>query len=247
MGLTAPHVILRSKLGEPPESCDDYGIAWASDDGSRARVALSDGASTSTFSGQWAALLVSWFMRRRVEPTAASLERVVNKLGALFLRNVRSRPLRWHTEQKLQEGTYATLLGVSIDSDGTWRALAVGDSCMFHVRGEALVTSFPYTSWEEFAARPILACTEARANGVMAEGIRTTEGRAEPGDLLVFATDGLAQWFMRNVETKRNPWEMFYETDDAEVERNLELLINEERAERRMRNDDVACARMVMA
>ncbi len=71
----------------------------------------------------------------------------------------------------------------------------------------------------------------------MADAIRFAEGELKTGDVIVMATDGLAQWLLRSVESAREPWHIFNEDRDA-----LQLLVDEERASRRMRNDDVGCA-----
>jgi hypothetical protein len=157
-------------------------------------------------------------------------------LGRSWLKYVRSRPLPWHAEEKVLEGSFATLLGVTV-SEGHWCAIAVGDTCLFHVRDGAMLSSFPYTASAEFSARPVLVCTAAWAAQSMADAIHLAEGELRTGDVIVMATDGLAQWLLRSVESDRQPWHVFDEGKDA-----LQSLVDEERASRRMRNDDVGCA-----
>jgi hypothetical protein len=54
---------------------------------------------------------------------------------------------------------------------------------------------------------------------------------------LVAATDGFAQWLVASVERDHPPWNVFQQGPTA-----IQELVDEERAARRMRNDDVACA-----
>jgi hypothetical protein len=157
-------------------------------------------------------------------------------LGRGWLKYVRSRPLPWHAEEKVLEGSFATLLGVTV-SERHWRAIAVGDTCLFHVRDGAMLSSFPYTASAEFSASPVLVCTAARSAQSMTDAIRLAEGELRAGDVIVMATDGLAEWLLRSVESARQPWHIFDGGRDA-----LQLLVDEERASRRMRNDDVGCA-----
>src|SRR5947209_9444292 len=87
------------------------------------------------------------------------------------------RPVAWYEESKLEQGAYATLLGVSFNHNaelestpdsgflgsggGTWSAAALGDACGFHVRGARLVEAFPLHSSADFGSSPHLAGTRA--------------------------------------------------------------------------------------
>ena len=230
----AVSTFVRCKLGETAESCEDR-VAVRALDGTL-RIGVSDGATTSSFSAQWADLLTNWFVERRAHATPKAIERVLPVLGSRWLKDVRSRPLPWHAEEKILEGSFATFLGVSVEGGTSLRAIAIGDSCLFHVRADAMLSSFPYETAEQFASRPVLLSTSARANAVVGAAIAHTEFELAPGDLVIAASDGLAQWLMRSHEAGVPRWEIFADTQ------TLEAVVDEERYERRMRNDDVACA-----
>jgi hypothetical protein len=234
LATTAISTFRTSKLGEPLDACEDVAFWLQQPDGMR--VALSDGATTSTFSGEWALRLVQWFARRTVHPDPAALARIAPVLGKRWLDWVRRRPLPWHAEEKLRDGSFATLLGVTVTNEG-WQAIAIGDTCLFQVRDGALLSSFPYASSEEFAARPILASTRAEASYSIPDSIRLARGELQDRDMLVMATDGLAQWLLRSVELETEPWAIFSQGVDA-----LRAVVDEERVHRRMRNDDICCA-----
>jgi hypothetical protein len=224
--------VCTSKLGEEPESCED---ALRVSSGGELRIALSDGASTASFSAEWANRLADWYVARSQHPNGDSLIRMAPILGKAWRRSVTSRPLPWHAEEKMQGGSFATLLGVSV-IDSHWRAIAVGDTCLFHIRGDSVLASFPYTTSEEFGARPVLVWT-GPSTPAFTGAIQEAEGQLQPADLLVAATDGFAQWLVASVERNQQPWEIFKEGPAA-----IQTLVDEERAARRMRNDDVACA-----
>lgn len=225
---------VRSKLGEVADSCEDR-IAMQIHR-NELRIALSDGATTSSFSAQWAERLTSWFVERRVRPTPLALLRVLPALGRLWLREVRSRPLPWHAEEKILEGSFATFLGLTYEPGTPLRAIVVGDSCLFHIRGDQLLDSFPYRSSEQFASRPVLLSTSVRANAVVRDEICSRDFDVKPGDVVLGATDGISQWLMRADEAQEPRWDIFTDSD------KLQEIVDEERSERRMRNDDVACA-----
>lgn len=225
---------LTSKLGEELDACEDVVLCRRQSDGTR--IALSDGATTASFSAQWAWTLARWFTGRKLHPDPDGFMRILPGLGRSWLRNVMTRDLPWHAEEKVRSGSFATFLGVTVAGD-SWRALAVGDSCLFHVRNDSLVYSFPYGASSEFSASPILASTSNVSHEMVASAVRSADGELKKRDLLVLATDGLAQWLMREVENGNRPWRIFREN-----ERALRDLVDCERTERRMRNDDVACA-----
>jgi hypothetical protein len=225
---------LASKLGELPESCEDV-IANRHRSGT-VQIALSDGATTASFSAEWARLLTNWFTARSVHPDPEALVRIAPFLGRSWMRFVLARPLPWHAEEKAREGSFATILGVTI-TGRRLKGIALGDTCLFHVRDGRLLSSFPYHSSEEFASRPVLVATRMPAAGAMAGAVQSIEAELDPADLVVMATDGLAQWLMRNVESDVEPWSVFHEGSDA-----LRELVDVERNARRMRNDDIGCA-----
>jgi hypothetical protein len=232
---TKPFVqsLCTSKLGEEPENCEDVVRIGGGDE--ELRIALSDGASTASFSAEWANRVANWYVSRSHHPDGDALLRMAPALGKGWRRSVSSRPLPWHAEEKMQGGSFATLLGVTV-SESHWRAIAIGDTCLFHVRDGSICAAFPYTTSEEFGARPTLVWT-GPSTPAFAGGIREAEGDLEPADVFVAATDGFAQWLLASVEQHRQPWDVFKDGPTAVRE-----LVDGERAARRMRNDDVACA-----
>jgi hypothetical protein len=75
-----------------------------------------------------------------------------------------------------------------------WRAVAIGDSCLLHVRGGKVACAFPLSSSAKFGSRPELissspdaACAAPKWRG----------GQVEPGDLFVLATDAVAAYLLK--------------------------------------------------
>ncbi len=71
--------------------------------------------------------------------------------------------LPWYAEAKREQGAFATFLGVQVrrPSPGrpamTWRAVAVGDSCLLRLRrGGGLLRSFPMQKSTDFGNQPRL-------------------------------------------------------------------------------------------
>src|SRR5581483_6124726 len=131
--------------------------------------AVADGASESSFAALWAQLLVEGFTHpaKREDPESDWLAPLSERWAAA----VDGRPLPWYAEAKREQGAFATLLGLvfrrpatALGGGGRWRALAVGDSCLFQVRQDQLVKSFPVNCSQEFGNRPALLCSRPRAS-----------------------------------------------------------------------------------
>ena len=117
--------------------------------------------------------------------------------------------LPWYAEMKREQGAFATLLGLGVlrptaDRPGKWRAVAVGDSCLFRVRGGGRCSSFPIRKAADFGNQPRSARLARRAGAGSGTCLRLA---ASAGDRLLLMTDALAQWFLRAYEGGGRPWE----------------------------------------
>src|SRR5262245_37115816 len=100
------------------------------------RFAIADGASESSFAGLWAQLLSEGFVNRTqgFRTNGSWLATLRERWSAA----VDPLELPWYAEQKREQGAFATFLGLVIRSGrgggrGWWRAVAVGDGCLFHL------------------------------------------------------------------------------------------------------------------
>lgn len=173
-----------AKRGNRPGENED--ATAAAPDG--LRFAACDGATEGWESGPWAARLAAAFVAGPPEPAdfpdwlAGARDWAPDALEG-------AQP--WYVAEKREQGSFATLLGLELrrSRDGwAWRAVAVGDSCLFHLRGEELVLAFPLESAEAFGYRPALVPS---APGRCPEP-EWGAGRANPGDFLLLATDAAA-------------------------------------------------------
>jgi len=170
------------------------------------RFAVADGATESSYAALWARMLVDEF----VGSTAAEPGCWAAWLPALQTRweiEVGQRPLSWYAEIKWQQGAFATFLGVVVEPP-RWRALAVGDSCLFHIRDQKLHCAFPLKRSCDFASSPWLVGSRGFAPPMMAIRELRLEGDFDHGDRLWLMTDALAQWFLRRLEVGERPWEL---------------------------------------
>lgn len=221
--------------------------------GRRLRVAVADGASESMLSGLWADLLVrSWCRprRRQVDDVvAAAMGRWDATLAAYVEgREAGPRPIQWFEEPGLARGAHATLLGVELEGDSSsgslrWSAVSLGDSCLFVVRGETLVASFPVARAAQFGSVPKLVPTQPEQLGRVLAHLERAEGDCRAGDVLFLATDALAAWFLAETEAGGAPWRVLrrLEGDDRSA---FATWVAMERRRGGLRNDDVTLVRV---
>jgi hypothetical protein len=231
------------KRGNAPYDYED--AAWpvrAERRGTRAfRCAVADGATEASFSGEWARLLVRAYCDGRLRE--GRFEADIAALARVWSGEVGSRPLPWYAEEKLASGAFSSLVGVTVEARGLWRAIAVGDSCLVHVRNEAILSAFPLSRSADFSNSPGLIATRAAANANAAP-LRAW-GRWEPGDALYLLTDALAAWCLARIEAHRPPWRAL----DAALRGSplrFDRWIGVQRAAGGLRNDDVTVQRIAL-
>jgi serine/threonine protein phosphatase PrpC len=230
------HAFHTHKRGNAP---DEYEDAFAGD-AAKGRFAVADGASESSFAAAWAKLLADGFV---------GADRGLWRLDWLvparqsWAAEVDTRPLPWFAEEKRELGAYATLLGIAFRTapeGGTWRALAVGDSCLFRLRAGKLRKSFPLARSSDFGNQPALLGSRGRAADTPPQGIRRARGKWRPGDRILLATDALAEWLLRRHEQEQQPADDIERLLAESAPQDAFAGWVEERRDRQgLRNDDV--------
>lgn len=206
------------------------------------RCAVADGATQTIFSGKWARLLVSDFCNSSA--FSGALPERIHPLKAEWLQHVASkRPLPWYAEEKVDKGAFAALVGLTISTiqangkvEGIWQSLAVGDSCLFQVRDDDLITRFPLLKASEFNTSPSLISTNADAN--TPDFITRVCGKWEIDDWFLLMTDAIACWFLTDYENGEKPWNIIRDLGTGNTAPFAEW-VADLRNTNRLRNDDV--------
>src|SRR6266498_411215 len=197
------------KVGNAPEEYED--AVWPEQLIQREeklfRFAVADGATETSFSGVWANILVRAYGQGQLK--ARNLPKSLPRLQKEWLTSVslRAQPLPWYAEEKLRDGAFSSILGFTIgpataDSgqSGRWKAIAIGDSCLFHVRDGHLLTAFPLENAQQFNNRPVLVSSHPTGNRRVAADIAHISGAWQVHDMFYLMTDALACWFLRRQE-----------------------------------------------
>lgn len=207
------------------------------------RAAIADGATASSFAREWAQLLAHTFVCRRFV-TASGLKRAVTDAAPSWWRTVFARPLPWYADEKARRGAFSSLLGLNLAGDGVfgwsqsgnWQAVAAGDSCLFQLRGDALLVAFPLQDAGQFSDTPALLSSHLARNGQVQ--ITASSGRWQVGDAFILATDALAAWFLAETGQGGQPWRSLMALPHQAAFR---AWLDERRASDHIRNDDATC------
>jgi hypothetical protein len=158
---------------------------------------------------------------------------------------VDGRSLPWYAEVKREQGAFATFLGLQVEPASrrhryTWRAVAVGDSCLFQVRQGRLLQAFPISQSNAFDNSPWLIGSRDCSAGVLAKREIRAAGRGRPLDQLWLMTDALAQWFLRQQEADHEPADTLVSfLADSDPSQGFAAWIEALRDRGELRNDDV--------
>jgi hypothetical protein len=202
------------------------------------RFAVADGASESSYAGQWARMLVDEFVSTP-SPEPAAWATWLPETQTRWELAVGHQPLPWYAEIKWQQGAFATFLGIVLKPP-RWQALAVGDSCLFHIRGRQVCQACPVKCSQDFTNTPWLVGSRGFAPDMMALRELRCEGEFQAGDRLWLMTDALAQWFLVLMETGHQPWELLEPLLNVpDAASSFRAWIAALRDARQIRNDDV--------
>lgn len=200
-------------------------------------IALADGASESAFSQQWAQLLVDDYAAYPYVKRDTMLKHS-RRLAAEWKNEVWKPDLPWYVEERIRIGAFSTLLGLRILKDsGRWKAISVGDTCLFQIHNDQLIRAWPLEKKEDFGRSPALLSTDHVALQGVRKRIAVTEGQANTEDTFVLATDALSAWFLEQNDKAKQPWLTLKEVDPHGFEGWIDKLRNSFQ----IRNDDVTC------
>jgi hypothetical protein len=214
-------------------------------DARRGIAAIADGVSSSLFAASWAKLLSRAIVADPPDVTdAIGLPEWLNKLREAWLKPIQVDSLPWHQKARFQAGASSTLLWVELyvaeASDPTATgpvqlyAYAVGDCCLFHIRNDQLLRSFPLDKSELFDTDPNVVSSVNRQKDHLLQ-FETLVDYCQDGDLLVLCTDAIAAWTLAQSEAGSAPsWEAYWNISE-EGWRNQ---IHELRQQHKIRYDD---------
>ena len=205
------------------------------------KFAISDGATESSFSKEWSSLLVSCYKDMPFD--IANLPLTINAISERWQLKTSAIELPWYAQQKLENGAFATFLGITLNlEEQTFESVSIGDCTLFQVRNDELIRSFPITSIEDFGNTPSLFATNSKFQTDYEKSVKYLKGEAiRSGDLLILASDALAMWLFKRLSEGEKPWLILfillkyenYQTDFSD------WIFNKIK-DKEMKNDDIS-------
>ena len=255
-----------SKAGNSPEENEDFLYILSENSSQIDKMycyAVTDGATESSFAKEWAELLAKSYCEGNLCDKAKFTDSFF-KIQENWLQKIESKEstLPWYALEKAKSGAFSSLIGLKIYEQGTWEAMAVGDSCVFQVRQEQLITKFPIECSKEFNNCPFLISSLNSKNSQLVQNTKFIENKWEIGDSFYLMTDALSCWFLKEYEQGNYPWLTLKDLNDKKDSNRLrdELQGNEAhtyksefqekidslRARKEMRNDDVTLVSIIL-
>ncbi|MHC4447396.1 MAG: hypothetical protein ACYSXF_06405 [Planctomycetota bacterium] len=231
------------------------------------RCAVADGASESAFAAEWAQLLVRGFGRRKLhlEQLTRVWQRLVDhrprpwyveaKIGkgahaALLGLSIREASKRCNAEGNGKPTAPPEWVREIIPlppqpETGRWRALAVGDTCLFQVRKNNLLQTGPVSCSEDFDNSPFLVSTKTPEMLRRGPHVKILSGTWESGDHFYLATDALAKWILSEHEAGRPPWKILDGLRaKSKKKKSFAEFVEKMRSAKALHNDDTTLLRI---
>lgn len=232
--------LLLPKLDQEASECEDA-IAV---DTQLWRFAVADGATEAFDARNWAERLAQHWVERKSTLTVEEFREWVAAEGRELHDSWNGLTLSWYSEEKARKGSFAALVGVELDFKGesaSWKAIALGDTCLLHCRKARLVKSLPLDRSESFTSAPVLVASDSSLHESSMQSVVTGSGTCQNGDVLLLMSDGAASWCLQRFENGDLDVEQFL---SAKTDEELREFFDAERMAGRIRNDDIAIVRI---
>jgi hypothetical protein len=241
------------KAGNAPGEWQDGAAGGVAGDGSgTARFIVVDGATQAYDPLRWVDQLVTSFVSGGPALEPAAMRAWFAARQDQWAADVRDFDSIIEQRKFAEVGSFATLLGFEISGlDGPepfWRAVALGDTVLFHVRAGRLIATFPPLGPDDFGTRPDGVHTLRSSLDRMTGRLLVGSGLLAADDFLFAATDAMAQWVLRAVgREEKLVWDTLSGLAHPDVfARFVEDQRREQDGAKRMKNDDVTLMRLRM-
>ena len=209
------------------------------------RLAVADGVTDAIFAGAWARMIVGRFVLRPFW-TRAGMAYPMRALGAQWRHKQAQMELPWYAARKMEQGAAATLIGVRISlpqssgAAGMWRAVSIGDACLFHMQDSRLLQMHPELKPAEFGNNPALIYTDVSRNQRLAHRPAVKAGSWQWGDIFMVASDALARWIRLSIDGGQGEWrDLLALAGKPDREAAFRSWARQEQGNGRLKNDDL--------
>jgi hypothetical protein len=177
-----------------------------------------------------------------------NFRQAVGKAQEEWQQSLQGAELPWHAVEKFRLGAFSALAWLEIQYfpihpayGFTWRALAVGDCCLFIARNQEIYLSLPLQDPGDFGNTPVLIPSKSERMESIKGKVQTSRGSLIMGDQLILASDAISSWIMRRSQTDRLEFlRMVRSIKNAKNGSGFSYWINGLRKSGELKNDDTS-------
>lgn len=233
-------MLFEPKEGSSVEEWEDS----AAYDERRGLCAVADGAGSSYRAARWSSALASSFITTppKLDSDLGDFRAWVGQVADGFqVDSEQVSDSTWYTSDASRRGSFATFVGVRLSPGDPMSLTGVhlGDACLFHTRGDQLITA-PITDPDAFDSTPDLLGSSAYGDSYGAERATFIRAAVQPGDVIFLTSDALGAAMLRLARENRPMWSGFARLDQG----GFRSVVARLRSEGIMENDDVTMLRL---
>ncbi|MDR1008355.1 MAG: hypothetical protein LBL65_07365 [Campylobacteraceae bacterium] len=224
---------------KPCENEDYYNIGAS---GQNVRIAVSDGATISYDSKNWAKSLADYFVQKGAISNK-NMNRLIKSYYSGYSNRFDFKNLTLFQRRGLRFGSYATILGVEYNfNSNLMQLVGVGDSVAILLDNYTFVDSFPYSFAKDFRKNPKLLSAKKKHNYFFSHSkeygkfYKLWELSSICQPVLLCMTDALGEWAFKSYESgNANVWK---ELAGIAGVRDFKRFVDKKRADGIMKIDD---------
>jgi hypothetical protein len=163
---------------------------------------VADGATQTSFSGLWARCLVEACAKNRLNEI--HFQQSIENARKAWQQSFDGKEIPWHAVEKIRQGAFSALIWLEVyysplhpASAFSWKALAVGDCCLFIARNQSIYLSLPLQNLADFSQSPVLVPSKKERLDSIRGKIQTARGSLKRGDQIILASDAISAWIMK--------------------------------------------------
>lgn len=209
------------KMNDAPSDCQDA-LSVNSETG---RYAVADGVTRSFFPAEWSRLLVEQFCHDtskhnldlfKTKNWQEWLPPIQDKWSALIHEKVSKKTgmdsIHLKNSIIARDPAASTFVGLQVDTYSTnpsWRAMIIGDSCLFYFKNNGELNSYLVKNSSDFNYHPQYFSSIPSSRK---DEPSFLNGNLEVGDVFVLTTDALAKWLFIQRERNGANWNKTLQT-----------------------------------
>jgi len=207
---------------------------------------VADGATQTSFSGLWARCLIEACANKSLSESNFLLS--IENARETWDQTFEGKAIPWHAAEKISQGAFTAITWLEIHHSPlnlgyaySWKALAVGDCCLFIARNNSIYVSLPLQNPTDFSLSPTLVPSKRERLDSIKGNIQIGSGPLKKGDQIILTSDAFAAWIMKQSQSDKLSFlNMIQSIKNAKDSVGFTRWINSLRKSGELKNDDTS-------